>query len=428
MSLAKNTEVLVVGAGPVGLTSALLLAKRGVEATVIDAKGGPAARSYACALHPRSLELFDRLGVLPELLPLGRRCETVAFYEGAARRAEVRLSQLPAKFPFLLVLPQNALEQALARAVSRRAGLRLHWHHQLAELRTDDQGVVATVEQLAGTSLGYIVPHWEIVVKDTAEIRAEFLVGADGHNSLVRQRLGLDYEQVGEAEVFSVFEFETDAALPAEVRVVLDAATTNVLWPLSESRGRWSFQTGPPAPGEEFPDKDRRAIWIEDPERNRQLQQRLRGFLRERAPWFAADVKGFDWASHVQFERRLVGRFGDGRWGLVGDAAHQTGPVGVQSLNVGLREADALADVLQHRLREAGATNGLESWQHRCREEWRRLLGLEGAMTASAHADPWVQRHAARILSCLPASGDDLTECAKQLRLDFPSPAAVARG
>lgn len=419
MSLDSNAEVLVVGAGPVGMTAALLLAERGVQSTVIDAKGGPAARSYACALHPHSLELFDRLGLSKEILQLGRRFDTVAFYEGTERRAEVRLSELPVKFPFLFVLPQNALEGLLERALTRRAGIRVHWHHQLSDLRTDVKGVVAEVDKLAGTSMGYIVPHWEMVVKETTEMRAAFLVGADGHNSLVRQRIGVDYEQVGEPETFSVFEFETDTELANEVRVVLDESTTNVMWPLPGGRCRWSFQVQPREPAEDFPEKARRSVWVDDPEVNQQIQKRLQRLIEKRAPWFSANVKEFDWVSHVQFERRLVKRFGKGLCWLVGDAAHQTGPVGVQSLNVGLREAGELADVLKNRLQDGATTNGFDGWERRWRAEWKQLLGLEGALKATDDADNWVQQHAVKILPCLPASGDDLVRCVKQIHLNL---------
>jgi 2-polyprenyl-6-methoxyphenol hydroxylase-like FAD-dependent oxidoreductase len=420
MSLEKTTEVLVVGAGPVGMTTALLLAERGLKCAVIDAKGGPAARSYACALHPRSLELFGRLGLAEEMLSLGRRFETVAFYEGTNKQAEVKLSELPVKFPFLFVLPQSALEELLERALNRRAGIRVQWHHQLSDLRMDKQGVVANVDKLTGTAVGYIVPHWEMVVKNSAEIRASILIGADGHNSLVRQRIGIDYQQVGEPELFSVFEFETDGALPDEIRIVLDESTTNVLWPLTGRRGRWSFQGGRQELTEEFPDKDRRAVWIDDPERNRQIQEGLQHLIEKRAPWFTASVKDFDWVSQVRFERRLAKQFGNDCCWLVGDSAHQTGPVGTQSLNVGLREADELAETLKSRLRDGVAKNGFESWQRHWQDEWQRLLGLKGAMKASANTDKWVQQHAAKILPCLPASGEDLANCLKQFQLDLP--------
>lgn len=420
MSLEKSTQALVVGAGPVGMTSALLLAQQGVQATVIDEEAGPAARSYACALHPASLELFDRLGLINEILALGRRIDSVAFYEGMERRAEVNLSKLPSKFPFLLVLPQNALEELLERALKHRAGISVRWNHRLSDLQTDNRGEVARVDRLGGSAVGYIVPHWETVVKKTSEIRTDFVIGADGHNSVVRQRLGIDYEVFGDPELFAVFEFEADAQLPSEVRVVLEASTTNVLWPLPGGRYRWSFQLVRKELHEEFPDKERRAFWVDDPEKNQQLQQRLRHLLEVRAPWFTAEVRQFDWISHVQFEHLLVKHFGRDSCWLVGDAAHQTGPAGVQSLNVGLREADELAVTVKARLNGDNVTGDIDAWQKHWRAEWESLLGLKGPLKASDQTDAWVQQRAAKILPCLPASGGDLARCVKQLRLEFP--------
>ena len=420
MALDKTSDVLVVGAGPVGMTAALLLTQRGVDTTVIDAKGGPAARSYACALHPQSLELFDRLGLAEEILQLGRRFGTMAFYEGTERRAEIKLSALSRKFPFLLVLPQNQLESLLERALNRHAGIPVHWHHQLSDLKEDVKGVVAAVDRLAGSSTGYIVPHWEMMVKETVEIGATFVVGADGHHSLVRQRIGLDYVQAGEPELFTVFEFETEEALEDEVRVVLDASTTNVLWPLPGGRCRWSFQEKRANAASEFPEKARRSVWIEDPETNKRVQNSLQGLFRERAPWFSAKVKQFDWVGHVQFERQLVKLFGNEQCRLIGDAAHQTGPVGVQSFNVGLREADSLAETLKSLLEKGEKRNAFDLWEQQWRGEWEQLLGIKGPLKSNDTTDKWVAQHAARILPCVPASGDDLIICLSQVHLSLP--------
>jgi 2-polyprenyl-6-methoxyphenol hydroxylase-like FAD-dependent oxidoreductase len=402
------------------MTAALLLAERGVETAVVDSKGGPAAHSYACALHPHSLELFDRLGLIQEILASGRRFDGVAFYEGDLRRAEIKLSQLPAKFPFLVVLPQSALERLLERALKRRAGIQVNWHHQFADLQTNGNGAIATVEKLGGTSVGYIVPHWETVVQKTIQTTASFLIGADGYGSVVRQRLGINYEQVGDEELFTVFEFETDEAMANEVRVVLDESTSNVFWPLPGGRCRWSFQARHKEPAEEFPEKARRSVWVDDPAVNRQIEQHLQQLTSKRAPWFTAKVKGFDWVDQVSFERRLVKRFGDGRCWLVGDAAHQTGPIGVQSLNVGLREAEGLVETLQNCLRNGATAKALDDWNHKRRETWQQLFGLKGALKTSEKTDKWVEQRASRILPCLPASGDELAQCAKQLCLELP--------
>src|SRR5262245_34049407 len=108
-----KTEVLVVGAGPAGLLTAILLAENGVQAQIIDREERTASRSYACALHPGTLRLFHRLGLAEDLLRRGRRVHTVAFYDGSGRCAEVNMETVGSDFPFLLVLPQSALEETL---------------------------------------------------------------------------------------------------------------------------------------------------------------------------------------------------------------------------------------------------------------------------------------------------------------------------
>src|ERR1041385_9262024 len=97
-----QTEVLVVGAGPVGLLTGILLAEHGIDFQVIDSEERTAARSYACALHPSSLQLLHRLGLSEALLRHGRRIPKIAFYDGESCRAEINFSQLGGDFPFLL--------------------------------------------------------------------------------------------------------------------------------------------------------------------------------------------------------------------------------------------------------------------------------------------------------------------------------------
>ena len=117
----ERTEVLVVGAGPVGLLTAIVLAEAGIEVRIIDREERTAARSYACALHPRTLRLLDGMGLAAPIIERGRRLDRVAFYDGAARQAEVKLSALGGPFPFMVILPQNVVRRrAGAAACARR--------------------------------------------------------------------------------------------------------------------------------------------------------------------------------------------------------------------------------------------------------------------------------------------------------------------
>ena len=414
----ERTEVLVVGAGPVGLLTAIQLAEAGIPVRIIDREARTTVRSYACALHPRTLKLLDRMGLAAQMTERGRRVEKIAFYDGATRQAEVELSELGGAFPFMVILPQNIFEEALEQRL-RKAGVAVNWNHRFSDLQSDAGGVVATVEELGATATGYIVPHWEAIVKRSFPLRAQFLVGADGYGSLVRQRLGIEHTRVAGPEFFAAYEFEPTEKVQDEVRVVLDQSSTNVLWPLLGNRYRWTFQLLKSEMAGEFPEKERRGARLAQTTVDESIRQYVEKVAKRRAPWFAAGVKEIAWCTEVVFEQRVAKQFGRDRCWLAGDAAHQTGPVGVQSMNVGMGEAVALAGSLRRILREKATLSLLEACDHEWQAEWRRLLGLTGGLKPRTDTAPWVRERRGRILSCLPASHEDLAPLGEQLGLDF---------
>jgi 2-polyprenyl-6-methoxyphenol hydroxylase-like FAD-dependent oxidoreductase len=149
-------------------------------------------------------------------------------------------------------------------------------------------------------------------------------------------------------------------------------------------------------------------------ERIRQYVQKV---ARERAPWFGSDITKVHWCTEVGFERRLVTQFGRERCWLVGDAAHQTGPAGVQSMNVGFAEANSLASALKKILRESASFELLDQHNRDWQKEWRSLLGLAGGLSPRGQPSEWISKRASRILPCLPGYGLDLAELAGQLQL-----------
>jgi len=143
----------------------------------------------------------------------------------------------------------------------------------------------------------------------------------------------------------------------------------------------------------------------------------LRVFIAQRAPWFVGSVDDLTWRTVVRFEKRLASAYGQGRMWLAGDAAHLTGPVGVQSMNVGLHEIHDLAGRAAKLLRTQGSVKDLESYNSRWEAEWRMLHGLSGGLKPHSDTDPWVARNASQLLSCLPAHGVELGKLAGQLKL-----------
>jgi len=414
----ERTEVLVVGAGPVGLLTAILLAEAGIEVKIIDREERTTARSYACALHSRVLKLLSPMGLAAPVIERGRRIQTVAFYDGAARRAEVKLAELGGEFPFMVILPQNEFEGVLEERL-RKAGVTVNWNHRFDDVQSAGETVVANVEELGATATGYIVPHWEGVVKRNFPVRAQFLVGADGYGSLVRRRLGIENTLVAGQTFFAAYEFEPEEKVEDEVRVVLDDSTTNVLWPLVGNRYRWTFQMLKAEMASEFPEKERREARFAQQAVDERIREYVQRVAKQRAPWFSAGVKGITWCTEVVFEQRVARQFGRDRCWLAGDAAHQTGPVGVQSMNVGLAEAAALAGALRKVLREKAPLSVLEACDREWQGEWRRLLGLAGGLKPGTETSPWVRERCGRILPCLPASHEDLPRLAGQLGLYF---------
>lgn len=413
------TEVLVVGAGPVGLLTALLLAQEGVEVVIIDEQWRPAVHSYACALHARSLRLFDELGLTPELLKHGRALPAVAFYEGRSRQAVIDLGRLTGQHPFLLILPQSVFEGLLEEALRQRWGIKVHWNHRLGALSPQSDAVVARIDRLGGTAKGHIVPRWEWVVEKSYECQARFVLGADGHYSFVRETLGIPCHQVGSPEVFAVYEYASEQEIASELRVVIDDSSTNVLWPLPGCRCRWSFQMSPAQLPAEFPLKERRPVRIQQEALDKVIKSRMERLVRERAPWFTDTIGELEWAVAVRFEHLWAQHFGRDRCWLLGDAAHQTGPVGMQSMNVGFQEARHLTRRLPLILREKAGLESLADYDTACRQQWESLLNVNGDLKTTAAAPPWIRDRAGRVLPCLPASGDDLQALMGQIGLEW---------
>ncbi|PWU20736.1 MAG: hypothetical protein C5B50_03240 [Verrucomicrobia bacterium] len=415
----QETDVLIVGAGPVGLLTGLLLAQAGIRIQIIDREERVAARSYACALHPASLAILNGLGLAEPLIAKGRRIPALAFYEGTSRCSQVTLADSGEEFPFLLALPQSELESALERKLREQSGVSVRWNHRFDKCEDGEEDVVALVERLGGTGTGYIVPHWETMVMKRLAVRARILIGADGHNSLVRERLGLEYEPLRPRQSFAVVEFTADSEGHDEVRAVLDDETTNVLWPLPQHKFRWTFQltkTEVPSP---FPEKARDPFRFAATEMQEQMRNWLERVIRHRAPWFRSAIKDITWCTQVSFQSALAKSFGRGRCWLAGDAAHQSGPVGVQSMNIGLLEAQALATAVKRVLLDGKPLEQLSEYNQQCRHQWRGLFALDGGLQPGAQATAWARQRADRILPCLPASAETLSRLAAQLGLQL---------
>jgi len=378
-------EVVVVGAGPVGLLAAIALKAGGVDVQIYDTGRRTAAHSYALVLHPSTLALLERYGLLDRCRDAGRVVTRVGLYEGAARKGELDLSKLSGPQRHVVVLPQARLESILEEALERN-GVKVQWDHRVQSLDAAADGVKLGIARLDKVSTGYPIAHTEVVVDKMLEVESDFVIAADGYDSFVRRNLGIGYADQGRAQLYSVFQFEARGDVPDEGRLLIQDGRVGGYAPLPEGRCRFSFPIG--SAEEHKPDA-----------------AHLRELLAAHAPWFAGEVRGIEWTALGLFERKLATSFGAGRVWMAGDAAHLTGPLGGQSMNVGLREADDLASRLL-KVRAPGAPAGLLDAYNAARvAEWQGLFGAHLAYGSRA----------ALLLPCLPASGADLNELVIQL-------------
>jgi 2-polyprenyl-6-methoxyphenol hydroxylase-like FAD-dependent oxidoreductase len=384
MLAKREAEVVVVGAGPVGLLAAIALKTTGVDVQIYDAGQKTAAHSYALVLHPGTLSLLERFGLAERCTKAGRIVTRLGIFEGADRRAEIDLSRLSGRHPHVVVLPQSNLESILEAELEKR-GATVHWDHRVQGLESTGERVSLSVAKLDKVSTGYPIAHTEVVVDKLVEMGCRYVVGADGYDSFVRRRLGIAYTDQGRGQLYSVFQFAARGDVPDEGRLMIDGDRVGAYWPLPGGRCRISFPIG--TAGEHSPDADR-----------------LKGLIASAAPWFRGEVGSIEWTALGLFERKLAPSFGDGRVWLAGDAAHLTGPLGGQSMNVGLLEADDLAQRLVRVLSGAPA-GALEEYNASRAAEWRTMFGATA---------PYGSRRSL-LLPCLPASGKDLESLLDQL-------------
>ena len=407
MYRAPETEALIVGAGPVGLFTAVRLVAQGVPVRILDEEWQTASRSYGLALHPQTLGLLAEADLLKDVVARGVRIDRVAYYRGSERVGQVELADASLGLPFAIVLPQGDLESVLQMRL-RDLGGTVQWNHRFCGLSLPDAQPVAEIGRLAPPLDSSGAPGRDWVVEELRQARPRFLIGADGHRSGVRRRLGIPNESFGPDEMFLVFEFECASAPRDEVRVVLGDDETSVLWPLPGKRVRWSFGLAHEA-GVADPRLKRR---IEKNPTGRAFPKPTHDLLREllahRAPWFDGRPGELHWTATVPFPHCVAQSFGEDHVWLLGDTIHQTGPIGVQSMNAGLIEAHDFAERLVSILLDRADLGALEDWQNVRRAEWLRLLEPGSAYEAGPDAPDWVRAAGGRLAGTLPATGRPL--------------------
>jgi 2-polyprenyl-6-methoxyphenol hydroxylase-like FAD-dependent oxidoreductase len=309
--MPHDVDVLIAGAGPTGLTLGVDLARRGVSLRIVDKAPQPFIGSRGKGLQPRSMEVFDDLGVADRIQALAAPYPLIRIHVGTTVIAEKRMSEIrdptpDVPYPNLLMIPQWRTEGVLRERLAE-LGSSVEFGVELTAFERDEEGVTA-------------------LLGNGESVRATYLVGADGGRGFVRRHLAVPFEgQTYETVRMLVGDVRLDGLDRDYCHVWLDRETQGLrvaLWPL--------FGTD---------DYQLQASLSTDDESADLSPEAYQSLIREASGRDDITVRELRWSSAFRMNVRMASRFRLGHVFLAGDAAHVHSPVGGQGLNTSVQDA-----------------------------------------------------------------------------------------
>ncbi|MFQ6398887.1 FAD-dependent oxidoreductase [Nocardia sp. KC 131] len=373
--LPDTTAVVIVGAGPAGLTAAITLADAGVDFVLLDQLAEGTNTSRAAVVHARTLEMLKELGIADELITRGVVVPTFTVHDGGRTLATVGFDNLPTEYPYTLMVPQDTTETVLLGRL-RKAGGDVHRPYEITRVVEENDAV--TVEYTDGTG-------------SSGAIRADYLIGADGMHSVVREQANIGF---------------TGDTYPASFVL----ADVRMNWPIA--RNEVALHLSPegitvvaPLPDDTEPNRYRVVATVDEAPKQPTAAD-IQTILDTRGPGGDVKVLEVQWSSRFRVHHRVADRYRAGRILLAGDAAHVHSPAGGQGMNIGIQDAAFLGPLL------ARVVNGepdtiLDSYETTRRPVALGVVAFTDRMTKTATLRPlparFVRNTAISLLTRIPA-------------------------
>ncbi|KAI8096479.1 FAD binding domain-containing protein [Halteromyces radiatus] len=331
--MKQITEVIVNGAGPVGLFCAYMLLKQGHSVYLLDKKAGPTDQSRAFGITPRSMEILQHQGIAYRILQHALSIRGARLFINGTNMGTFYLDELDTVFPQLTSLPQSKVEAIIVEEIEKIQG-KIHWNTTLIDYEQQEEGVTARVK--------------DILTDEIKEISAKYIVGADGCHSAVRKQdstwtydgqaiksrfaladlilEGPDVDLIRNRQILFYHSKGSCILIPMRHDGDDDKATLRLVANL----GPYENDDGPRVNH----GINTREVLTED---------KVKEILKDRTEGLRVTMHSSIWLTYFNINERIANGFRRNRAFLIGDAAHCHSPAGGQGMNIGLQDAENLA-------------------------------------------------------------------------------------
>lgn len=342
-----DLPVLVIGAGPCGLMMASELARQGVRCRIIDKAPRPSEYSKALAIHARTLEIFEKLGIAERFVSAGVKAHGVRVYAERKCIAHVSFDELESRYNFVLMIPQDETERLLGEHLES-LGLAVERSVELTGFTQDANAVTATLKRSDGSQ---------------ERCRGEYIVGCDGAHSSVRHILNLGFEGAEYEESFALADIGIESNLPDDEITGFGGEKGLVFFfPITHGRYRLIADVESFKPGTE------------------PTVEELQNIIDSQCH-IATRLHDPKWTAYFKIHRRQANAYRVGRAFIAGDAAHIHSPAGGQGMNTGFQDAYNLAWKIALVMKGIALPALLDSYATERHAVGRQVLKVTDAMT-----------------------------------------------
>lgn len=358
-----KTQVVIIGAGPSGLSLAAQLVRYGIDFIIIDKNEGITPFSKALGVHARTLEIYEQLGLAQQAIEQGQIASEIKMIVNGHVQGGFNLGTLGSHlspYPFMLILEQSKNEQLLYDYLNQR-NVDVRWQTECVAFEQNEQSVKARIKDASGQE---------------QLIEADYLVGCDGARSNIRQQLGFTFEGDTHAKFFYVADAAIDWGLTygKDLYAGLAKDTFVAFFPM---KGDKRFRIIGMLPDDHSENGD---LLYEE------LEQKIKQAVK-----LDLAIRDVRWFSVYKVHTRMSNSFASGRCFIASDAAHIHSPAGGQGMNTGIQDAYNLAWKLAFVLKKIAQPQLLDSYNQERLENARNLLKTTDALFDAEAGSGWLK-------------------------------------